>query len=60
MALAGQLKDARDRWAATCAINTNLQRELVGLRQQASHWQVGTLLCYEKLTRSNVIVTHSL
>ena len=40
MALGAQLKEARDRWQATCLTNAALQRELMALRAQAHEWQV--------------------
>lgn len=40
MALGTQLKEARDRWQATCLTNAALQRELMALRAQAHEWQV--------------------
>ena len=40
MQLAGQLKETRDRWQATCLTNVTLQRELMSLRAQAHEWQV--------------------
>ncbi|CAK0786977.1 hypothetical protein CVIRNUC_010193 [Coccomyxa viridis] len=39
MALGTQLKEARDRWQATCLTNAALQRELMALRAQAHEWQ---------------------
>lgn len=45
MALAAQLKETRDRWQATCATNVKLQRELLTLRSEFSHWQVRCQEC---------------
>ena len=52
MALAAQLKEMRDRWQATCATNANLQRELLTLRSEFSHWQVRCQECPHTSTRA--------
>ena len=51
-AIAAQLGDVRQRWAASAATNASLHKELHGLRGQLAHLNVRPTCCIDEPSRS--------